>query len=66
MLTHHELDASHKASVHALCHASILKGMTATAATVPSMTNSVGDQKICICIFIAEHDLSFTKPQPLV
>lgn len=46
MLAHHELDASYKASVHALCHASILKGMTATAATVPSMTNSVGDQKI--------------------
>lgn len=43
-----------------------MPGATVTADTPLSMTDRVCDLKICLCTFIAEHDLSFRILQPLV
>lgn len=66
VLSRHELDPVHKATVRALQHTSRLPGATATAAIPPSMTDRVTDLKIRLCSFIAELDLSFNIAHPLV
>lgn len=66
MLSRHKLDPVHKAAVHALQHATTLRGATVPAATSSSMTDRVCNQKIRVCTFIAEHDLSFPISQPRV
>ncbi|KAL0149030.1 hypothetical protein M9458_055645, partial [Cirrhinus mrigala] len=66
VLSRHELDPVHKATVRALQHTSRLPGATATADIPPSMTDHVTDLKIRLCSFIAELDLSFTIAHPLV
>ena len=67
VLTRHQSEASHKANVRALRHTSSLPGATVTTTEVgPSMADRVCAQKVRICSFIAEHDLSLTISQPLV
>ncbi|KAL0154205.1 hypothetical protein M9458_050459, partial [Cirrhinus mrigala] len=66
VLSRHELDPVHKATVRALQHTSRLPGATATADIPPSMTDRVTDLKIRLCSFTAELDLSFTIAHPLV
>ena len=67
VLTRHQSEASHKADVNALRHTSSLSGATFTTTEVsPSMADCVCTQKVCICSFITEHDLSLTILQPPV
>ncbi|XP_062268267.1 uncharacterized protein LOC133974640 [Platichthys flesus] len=67
VLSRHQSEASHKANVRALRHTSSLPGAAVTTTEVgPSMADRVCTQKVRICSFIAEHDLSLTISQPLV
>ena len=53
-------DPSHRAAARACKLTTTLPGATVTADTSLSMTDRVCDLEICLCTFIAEHDLSFT------
>lgn len=67
VLARHQSEASHKASVRSLQHTSSLPGATTTTTEVrSSMADRVCAQKVRICSFIAENDLSLTISQPLV
>lgn len=67
VLTHHQSEASHKANVRVLQHTSSLPGATVTTTEVnPFMADHVYVQKVRICSFIAEDDLSLTISQPPV
>lgn len=65
-LLRHDFDKAHRAAVQALLYTCTLPGATSTANTPASFTDRVCEQKIRLCAFIAEHDLSFTISQPLV
>ncbi|KAI7805551.1 hypothetical protein IRJ41_010841 [Triplophysa rosa] len=62
VLARHQSEASHNAAVRALQYTSSLPGATSTTTEVHA---SMVD-RVRICSFIAEHDLSFTVSQPLV
>ena len=63
----HNYEPGHQAAVRALQHTTVLPGATVTSEDARiSMTDRVCNQKVRICTFIAEHDLSFTIARPLV
>lgn len=66
VLSWHESDSSHKAAVRAIQYTSHLLGATAMADLLPSMTDRVTDLKICVCLSVAEHDLTFTMAEHIV
>lgn len=66
VLMRHQPEDAHKAAVRALQHTVSLPGATTTTKARASKADCVCKQKIRICAFIAEHDLSLTMSQPLV
>lgn len=66
VLMRHQPEDAHKAAVRALQHTFSLPGATTTTKARASKADCVCKQKIRICAFIAEHDLSLTMSQPLV
>ena len=65
VLGRHELDPAHRAAF--LQHTTLLPGATTADVGLPaSITDRVCDLKIRMCMFIAEHNLSFRLAQPLV
>lgn len=65
-LVRHDGDKTHRAIVRSLQHTTTLPGAETTATPLTSFTDRVCEQKLRLCAFISQHDLSFTISQPLV